>query len=173
MIVFDTNALVKLASGAEDDDFLRIRGVVIAAEKARDPIGIPAPAFAEFLVDTDQATTEILAMFERKQAFRILPFDKRAAHECALLDRDALATRRKRSGLASPRQKVKVDRQIAAIARVHGADQIISNDGDIRAIGMRVGMVVHRLEDLPIPEQDRQRKLGLSAQPGSSDDIDV
>ena len=128
MIVFDTNALVKLAAGAEDDDdFLRIRGVVASAEKARDPIGIPAPAFAEFLVNTDQATTEILAMFERKQAFKILPFDKRAAYECAILDRDALVTRRRRSGPASPRQKVKVDRQIVAIARVHGADKIVLN----------------------------------------------
>jgi len=81
--------------------------IPLGAKLARVDIGIPAPVFAEFLVRTDDPTTAMLAAMERKRALRVLPFDKRAAHECALLDRFALARATNAAGQASLGRKLK------------------------------------------------------------------
>lgn len=166
MIVLDTRALVKLTTlePKEDDDALRLRGLLQQAADAGLAIGVPAPVYAEFLVRADDATTDMLAAFEKKALLRILPFDKRAAHECALLDRVALSAGDKKGGnKAAPWQKVKIDRQIIAIARVHAAKEIITDDGDLTTLANRVGLSVRGVEALPIPEPDRQHDLPLPA----------
>lgn len=168
MIILDANALVKLtvADPKTDDDALRLQGMLDRAAAGGIVVGIPAPAFAEFLVRADDATIDILSAFERKSLLRVLPFDKRAAHECALLDRFALAAGDKKGGVRSAWQKVKIDRQIIAIARVHGAQEIITNDGDLTTLANRVGLKVSSISELPIPDDGRQRGLDLNLKSG-------
>jgi hypothetical protein len=59
----------------------------------------------------------------------------------------------KREGLQSDWTKIKFDRQIVAIALVSGASEIISDDGDVAAIGERWGIKVTSIEDLPLPAE--------------------
>ena len=162
MIILDTNALVRLLTHKEkSDDAARFRGMTAGAKKSGIVIGIPAPAFAEFLVRTDDATFEYLTVVERKQAIKVLPFDRRAAHECALLDRHALETGRKKGDSSKAWQHVKIDRQIVAIAKVANAAQIISGDLDLRTLALRTGLNAINVDDLPIPTEGKQRELGL------------
>ena len=55
--------------------------------------------------------------------------------------------------------KVKVDRQIVAIAKVHEVDELYSDDEDVRRIGESVGVRVKGVADLPLPPVDPQRLL--------------
>jgi predicted nucleic acid-binding protein len=163
LIILDTNSLVQMMVVDEtDDDAARLRGLMEKAKASGISLGIPAPVFAEFLVRTDDATTEMLNAFERRQAVRILPFDKRAAHECALLDRAALATGDKRGGSKVSWQKLKIDRQIIAIARVNSAQLLLTNDSSLRTLANRLGLPVQTVADLPIPDDAKQRPLDLS-----------
>lgn len=164
MIILDTNSLVKaIIVDQSHDDAARFRGLLERAKTGGIPVGIPAPVFAEFLVRADDATTEMLAVFEKKQAIRILPFDKKAAHECALLDRVALASGNKKHGAKDAWQKVKIDRQIIAIARVHSAQLILTTDADLTALAHRVGLSVQSIGELPIPDDAKQQALDLAA----------
>lgn len=164
MIVLDTNALVRWMIAAEgSDDEARFAGLVDVCKKASLAIGIPTPVFAEFLVRTDEATTPLLQAFERKRSVRLLPFDKRCAHECALLDRAALASRNKRAGSTDAWQKVKIDRQIIAIARVNGVTRLISEDGNLKGLAARVGIEATAVDDLPIPDAAKQLPISFSA----------
>ena len=159
MIVLDTNALVGLLVPEQNDNSLRLRGLVTSSVDKREPIGIPAPVFAEFLAGADEAKAALLEMFDGKAFLQVLPFDRRAAHECALLDRQALLARRRKDATSAPRQKAKVDRQIIAIAKVCGARQVISNDANVLSIGRLVGLQVTTIESLPIPDNLKQLRI--------------
>lgn len=54
---------------------------------------------------------------------------------------------------------MKYDRQIVAIAKVHGATTIYSDDGDISALAKRAKINVISLADLPLPPQKAQLDL--------------
>lgn len=154
-------ALVSPATPADDRE--RLNGIIKEIATKRSYVGVPAPALAEFLVRSDAATAGVLASFERKSALRILAFDRKAAVQCALLDRAALATGNKR-GSASPKapyQKIKVDRQIVAIAAANNADLIIAEDGDIRSIAESAGILVSSIEQLELPDSAKQGKLSF------------
>lgn len=164
MVVFDANVLVALLSPeTSHDDRARLMHLIAGLQRARAFVAVPAPAFAEFLVRADDATTATLGVFERKQFLRVLPFDKKAAVQCALLDRIALASGNKRGPVppTTPWQKVKVDRQVLAIALANNADAIIAEDKDLLALAAQVGLSCQRIEDLPLPEEAKQQKLDL------------
>ena len=168
MIILDTSALVAWAIADPDDEIAaRLAALFERAEVDAVGVGIPAPVFAEFLVRTDEATTAMLATIERKRGLSVLPFDKRAAHECALLDRAALAAGAKRAGGTQHWQKVKIDRQIVAIARVHNCQLLVTSDRDLAAWARRVGVRVSSVDELPLPDEAKQRRLPL-AQPDDS-----
>jgi hypothetical protein len=86
---------------------------------------------------------------------RTRPFDDRAAVETAIMTREAIAAGDKRAGSDAPWQKVKVDRQIIAIARVESATRIYSDDRNLVAFAKRLGMDVISTWDLPTPERER------------------
>lgn len=163
MIILDTSALVAWAVTDRDgDDAVRLAYLFERAETDGVNVGIPAPAFAEFLVRADEATTSMLAVIDRKRGLSILPFDKRAAHECALLDRAALGVGVKRAGGGQPWQKVKIDRQILAIARVHNCQLLVTNDSGLAVLARRVGTAVSAIKDLEMPDAAKQIRLPLN-----------
>jgi len=158
-------ALVSPATPPDDRE--RLNGLIKKIGAQRSYVGVPAPAFAEFLVKSDAATAAILLTFERKAALRILPFDRKAAVQCALLDRAAHATGKKRGSAAqnAPWQKIKVDRQIVAIALANNAELIVAQDGDIPSIAADAGVPATTIESLELPEWAKQGKLDLSQSP--------
>jgi hypothetical protein len=76
-----------------------------------------------------------------------------AAIELGLRTAKAIAAGDKREGIQADWTKIKFDRQIVSIAIVANASQIISEDGDIAAIGERWNIPVTSIEELPVPDE--------------------
>lgn len=144
----DTNAPLTNASD-------RISGLVDRLTAANHEILIPTPALSEVLVKVD-APQALLNRVKSEQIFRIEPFGIRAALEAAEMTRNAIESGGKRGKAKGPWSKVKVDRQIVAIAKVHGAKTIYSDDGDVRSLGEDSGIAVKRIADLPLPAASSQ-----------------
>lgn len=162
-IAVDANFLVAHASPATSpEDRARIDLLFAQAEKAKATIIIPMPALAEFLVGADVAGIEILNKLERRTFVQPAPFDRAAAFECSLLDRAALGgSNDKKDGTDQPWQKIKVDRQLVAIAKARGAQLIISADRGVRNNALRIGMPAVTVQELELPESAKQIKLEL------------
>jgi PIN domain len=135
----------------------RIDYLVQQLDKAKTKIIIPTPALGEALVRAGAAASQqIVEHLQKYSVFSIEPFDTRAAIEVAAMSREALTKRNKRGSSDATWAKVKYDRQIVAIAKVHGATTIYSDDGDIEALGKRAKISVVSLTNLPLPPQKAQ-----------------
>jgi predicted nucleic acid-binding protein len=163
-IIVDCNLLVAWSSektSAADRD--RLDFFLETASKHKQKIIIPMPVLAEFLVRTDAATAEWLAVLERKSAVEIAPFDRIAAVDCALLDRAAIGSGDKKDGLDQPWQKIKIDRQIVAIGKSRSATLVVSDDKGIRNNALRCGMLALTIAELPQSPESAQSVIpGLS-----------
>lgn len=172
MIAFDANMLVWLLRPGEAPDDPdtglpltfsreRIQHLVNQIDKSGVQIIIPTPALTEFLTHADQGIAPYLAIFKKNAVFRIAPFCEASAIEAAIaLDR-AIRAGDKRSGSASPWSKVKFDRQIVAIAKVHRVHTIYSNDHDIKTLAGAESIRVVRPHELPLPPENAQGAFDL------------
>ena len=70
----------------------------------------------------------------------------------------------KKDGVEAQWQKIKIDRQIVAIAKARGALLIVSRDDGVRSNAMRVGIQALTVQELELPESARQGKLELVAE---------
>ena len=103
----------------------RIAYLVEQLRESRSRILIPTPVLAEFLTF---ASADYLEEINSSAHFQIAPFDQRAAIEAgSTMRRARLGPGGKKRGLEATWQKVKIDWQIASIAKVGGA-AIIYND---------------------------------------------
>jgi predicted nucleic acid-binding protein len=134
-----------------------------------DAVGIvPTPSLAELLIKAGAATSQYLEILEKLHRLQVAAFDRRAAVECAVLHgQTSRLGRGKRGGAPAAWGKVKFDHQIVAIAKVHDAQVIYSDDGDIASLGRRVDIKVVGFWDLPSPPEDRQGALPLDEKPRS------
>ena len=137
----------------------RLKHFVATLDAARATIIIPTPALSEFLVLAAGDTGAYVAELADSAVFVVEPFDLKAAIEAAASQRRAMETGNKRSGAAGPWQKVKVDRQIVAIAKVHGVDELYSDDDDVQRLAEADGVRVKGVADLPLPPADPQPPL--------------
>ena len=138
-------------------------------EEIGEKVVIPTPALAEFLVRADEAGAEYLRIMESRRVIRDAPFGKRAAVELAAMDREALDQGDKRGGSDSPYQKVKVDRQIVAIARVECEQEIYSNDSSLKRFAESKGLKVIHVAELDLPPEDPQKELNFRHPDESND----
>jgi PIN domain len=171
MVVIDaTNLLLLLRPGTPvpsgsngipiDRPKERIEYLIKRLNDAKTKIIIPTPALAEALIHAGAAASQqIVEYLQRYSVFSIEPFDTRAAIEVAAMSREALASGRKRGESTATWAKVKYDRQIVAIAKVHSATTIYSNDGDIATLGKRAKIDVVSLANLPLPPEKAQLEL--------------
>ncbi len=143
----------------------RLKHLVEALEAGHATIIIPTPALSEFLVLAADDTAAYLAELTNSAVFAIEPFDLKAAIEAAESQRRALDTGDKKSGAAGTWQKVKVDRQIVAIARVHGVDELYSDDDDVRRLAESDSVPVKGIADLSLPPVDPQAPLFSDQEP--------
>lgn len=162
-VLVDANFLIATVhQKTTDDDQARIEHFFTSAEKSKAKIILPMPAVAEYLVHADAAGIETFNKLERKSFIVVAPFDRAAAFECALLDRAAIGgANDKKDGSAEPWQKIKIDRQIVAIGKAHGAGLVITADGNVRNNALRVGMLAKQIHELELPASARQTKLEL------------
>ncbi len=140
----------------------RIEHLVATLSDTGEIVIIPTPALSEVLVRADAAAAlKIIAELQKHAVFRIESFDSLAAIELATMTRDSLRRGRKKEGSTATWAKLKFDQQIVAIARVHQASVIYSDDEDIRAIAKRVGIAVVGVADLALPPESAQMGLEL------------
>jgi hypothetical protein len=123
----------------------RIDLLLAELQRTRTKIIIPTPVLSEILVRAGSAAPAYLAKINASAAFRVEPFDERAAVEVAMMSQG------KKVGVEGVYAKIKYDRQIAAIAKVVGASAIYSDDGNIRTYGTAFGIPVIPLSQLPLP----------------------
>jgi predicted nucleic acid-binding protein len=173
MVVFDASVLLLLldpdASAPNDPSTdqpvehaqARLEYLIVTLERRRTKVVIPTPVLSEVLVRAGDAAPAYLEELNRSARFRIVPFDVRAAVELAALTREALDAGDKREGSTAPWQKIKLDRQIIAIARTEDAAIIYSDDEELQRFAKRAGIEVIGLADLPLPPGDPQGSLVL------------
>lgn len=160
-VAIDANVLIRWSIVDRNNlDRARLESMLDDVSKSGGRVLIPMPCLAEFLVRTNDATSEWLQALERKRSILLAPFDRRSAVECALIDR-AIITKGgdKKAGRTDSWQKVKFDRQILAVARANNATRLITNDEGLRSSAIAVGLTVLRLQELQLPESAKQVSL--------------
>jgi len=131
----------------------------LSQEKAR--ILIPAPAFSEVLVHDDKKVNEWIEALQSLTRFEVGDFDRRAAIELAIQTRKLMSAGDKRGGGTESWQKIRLDRQIAAIAKVNQCERLYSNDKGLVSFANAIGITTTRVEDLPIPASAQQMAINL------------
>lgn len=137
----------------------RIDHLVETLDKDGSKVIIPTPVLSEILVRAAEAGPEYLEKINGASAFRIVPFDTRAAVEVAAMSHGSLRQQERRRRGNQTIAKLKYDRQIVAIAKVEGASVIYSDDRDLPNIAATVGLSVIRSWELPLPEENPQGSL--------------
>lgn len=160
MVIWDTNILALYFSRRlSSDDQLRMDGLVVELARKREPIGVPAQVWAEFLEAASQQEAEESVKLFKSNAFVLLSYDMRCAIETAAVARQGQAVRKITKEKKRDRQTVKVDWQIIAIAKVNRARLLLSNDGSMVAEAIRQGLHCMKISELPIPENGRQHSM--------------
>jgi hypothetical protein len=174
MVVFDATMLMLLLrpeSGRPIDSTTgkplshiqeRMAHFIEQQEKNKTRIGLPTPALSEVLVRAGATAVQVLEKIKEFSVFEILPFDELCAIELALMTRAALDSGDKKAGSTEVWNKVKYDRQIAAIARVHQATQICCDDSGLRNTATKLGIAVVGIGDLELPPEKAQKELDLN-----------
>ena len=139
----------------------RLDYFVAQLDKARTRIGIPTPVLSEVMVRDEQIGVAIIESMKSSLRFKLLNFDAVCAVELAHITRAALNSREKRRGVKDPWQKIKLDRQIVAIAKANNAAAIYSDDPSVRTFAREIGLDNFGLIDLPLPPSDAQGSLPL------------
>lgn len=161
MVVFDATVLIDLFHPrTHADRKAKLEHLIAELQRKKTKIVIPTPALSEFLARAAKARDANYSRLSTSAAFKIAPFDSRAAMECALMLDAALTSGDKRAN-AKTWAKAKFDWQIVAIAKVANACTIYSEDGDIARIGKQHGLAVIKTDDLPLPDSARQAELDL------------
>lgn len=176
MVVFDSSVLLLMLDRSTKAPIDKTSGTPVAhsAERiellirnlsaSKEKIIVPTPVLSEVLVHAGSALETYLEILNRQAAFRIAPFDQKAAIEAALALSDAIKRGGHRVDAANPdatKTKIKFDRQIVAIAVAEGADTIYSDDDDIHNYASYAGLRVVRTADLDLPPEDPQAAFDL------------
>jgi predicted nucleic acid-binding protein len=137
----------------------RVEQLIKTFELKRTRVLVPAPALAEVLVRAGRAGADYVHRIERSSVLRFVPFDTRAAIEVALMTRGAIDGGDKRDGVDGTWAKIKYDRQIVAIAKVHGVEAIYSDDRGVRSFAAKHGLSVIGLRECPIATEALQEDV--------------
>ena len=163
MVVFDTSVLVDLFNfNLRGERRERLDLLVETLKKKRELVMVPTPAYTEFLVKAGNARNSYCEQIEASQIFRIDPFSKRAAVECAQLLEQAFKLKDRRN---VTKTKFKFDWMIIATAKAHGASCVYHLDSDIERYATTAGIAAIHVDGLPLPKGTMQ----LFGEPPKSD----
>ncbi|MEJ8815467.1 type II toxin-antitoxin system VapC family toxin [Variovorax ureilyticus] len=167
--LIDSNALIDLLDPrtprSRSD---RMKGLLEDIDKSNGKLLIPAQVVGEYIAGAGPAGQPILKALLNNRRIEVVSFDHVAATECALMDRAAVAAgghKRAPLGRDALWQKVKVDRQIVALAKVHAVDLIVSSDGDIPKLAQAVNIRCTAVKDLALPGWAQQVHIDEIAEP--------
>lgn len=132
-------------------------------QRLSETILIPTPALAEVLVGMGDGGPEVLERISRSARFKIGEFDTMAAVELAAMTREAIRGGDKKEGSSLPWQKVKIDRQIIAIARARNVSAIYSDDEGVALFAAKVGIPVIPTWEMALPLIPPQPPLPFDA----------
>lgn len=168
MIALDANFIIRFILGSYEAEAsqLNINVSRLLHRFSGEKFLIPTPALSEILVKLSQdEMISVCSLMTKSRHFVIQPFDMAASVEAALAAKKALVAGSKKSGSTEPWQKVKIDFQIAAIAKVHGATCIYTHDTDIDKIAPLFDIEVFSLSDIPMHPSEAQADFLSSLQP--------
>jgi predicted nucleic acid-binding protein len=156
-VVFDTTYLIDLFNPKlSGDRRAALDHLVQGLSKARVRVLIPSPCLTELLIRAGKARDQYVGRLGNASSFEIIPFDRRAATECALLLEEAW-DRKQQSAIT--RTKFKYDWMIVACASSRGVQRVYSDDEDIARCAALVGMQTFAQKGLPVPSESRQLPL--------------
>lgn len=121
---------------------------------------VPTPVLAEVLVRAGSAKNQYLQEFTTNAAFKPAPFDERAAVELSMI-LDGVVKARRALTKVETWAKVKFDRQIVAIAKVHAVKMIYTDDEGLAKCAKANGIETKHTWELPLPPVEAQQELGL------------
>ncbi|HEY2706854.1 MAG TPA: hypothetical protein VGI95_02265 [Caulobacteraceae bacterium] len=118
----------------------RVEGLLADLQKTGTKIIVATPALSEIMVRVGvSAAQQYVAIMSKVAAFRIAPFDTKAAIECALMHGHSTVGEGGQSATPGTHAKLKYDRQIVAIAKTEGAIMFYTDDLDQRRFAERQG----------------------------------
>jgi predicted nucleic acid-binding protein len=138
-----------------DHHRLRIEALIEDLGRKKAKIVLPTPAIAEAMCicgDFDK----VLVKIEEYEVFEPCTFDTRSAIELARMTRVAVNGGDKRGGSLGDWQKIKIDRQIVAIAKVNGASILYTDDDSQTNFATHCGLKVVHTWDLDLPASHAQ-----------------
>jgi predicted nucleic acid-binding protein len=134
----------------------RIEALIDSLSRRKEKIIIPTPVLAEALCSSADFV-KVLEQLDRHEVLEVQAFDVRAAVELADITRRAKGSGDKKSGVEAGWQLVKFDRQIVAIAKVHGASIFYTDDDKQTKFAELAGLAVRHTWDLDLPDGYAQR----------------
>lgn len=134
----------------------RVSHLIGQLEAQGSQIVVPTPVLSEVLVRTGQSGLRYVEILDKSETFVVAPFNTVAAVELAEITRRALMAGDKRDGSSEPYQKIKLDRQIAAICKVSGAHTLDAADRSLAKFAESIGLTVVGIHDLPLPPSPPQ-----------------
>jgi predicted nucleic acid-binding protein len=130
--------------------------LVQGLSKSRIRILIPSPCLTELLIQAGKARDEYVQKLGNSSTFEVIPFDRRAATECALLLAEAWDSKTQRN---ITHTKFKFDWMIVACAASRGVKQIYSDDDDIARCSAQVSIQTVAQKNLPVPSDSLQLRI--------------
>ena len=156
-VVFDSTFLIDLFNPRlHGDKRAALDFLVTELSKARTRILIPSPCLTELLIRAGAAKDKYVQQLGSGSAFDIIPYDRRAATECALLLEKAWDNKTQKAVI---RTKFKFDWMIVACAASRNVQRIYSDDGDILHCAAQVGIQTIKQSDLKISPESRQVRI--------------
>jgi PIN domain len=110
----------------------------------------------ELLIQAGKARDAYVQKLGNSSIFEVIPFDRRAATECALLLAEAWDTKTQRKITLT---KFKYDWMIVACAASRGVQKIYSDDDDIVRCAAQVGIQAIAQKNLPVPSDSLQLRI--------------
>ncbi len=164
MIAVDANLLsVLLYPNCQCHDFKtvgpipraieRVEYLIEQADISKENIIVPYPALGEAMVVAGPDAPLYLQRIHSFSCFLPKAFGEAAIIENAIRTRTAMDNGGKRIGTldGAPWQKIKVDRQVVAIAIAEGAKAMYSTDEDIHKICLDWGLPVYSISEIALP----------------------
>ncbi len=136
----------------------KVDSLIDRHSSAGDTILLPTPALSETYSCVDDPYKLAQAISEY-HCFRPAAFNNTAALELAKVIQSALQSGSKRSGSDEPYQKIKFDRQIVAIAKVHNAEILYTDDGTQTSFAENMGMTVVHSWELEMSDKHAQASM--------------
>ena len=154
MVCFDASVLIDLFdTRASNKNRPRLDLLMRDFEQRQEKIGVPAPAYTEFLVGAGNARGAYQTRIENMSRFIIEPFSKRAAMECSILLIEAFSKPDQKN---VTKTKFKFDWMIVAAAKAMNATCMYTRDGDIERACKQASLPYVMINALPLPPESPQ-----------------